>query len=66
MRYGWAVTTALPFDIISDVEDFHDAFKGNPGDVKGFNELAPDWEKINISFFGLSSPESCHRERLNV
>lgn len=51
-----AIITALPFNSISDVEDFHDAFRSNPEAVKGFDDIASDCEKVNIQLLKVVEP----------
>ena len=51
-----AIITALPFNSISEVEDFHDAFRSNPDAVKGFDDIASDCEKVNIQLLRVVEP----------
>jgi len=51
-----AIITALPFNSISEVEDFHDAFRSNTDAVKGFDDIASDCEKVNIQLLRVVEP----------
>ena len=51
-----AIITALPFNSISEVEDFHDAFRANPDAVKGYDDIASDCEKVNIQLLRVVEP----------
>ena len=51
-----AIITALPFNSISEVEAFHDAFRANPDAVKGFDDIASDCEKVNIQLLRVVEP----------
>ena len=51
-----AIITALTFESISEVEDFHDAFRSNPDAVKGFDNLASDCENVNIQLLRVIQP----------
>ena len=51
-----AIITALTFESISEVEDFHDAFRSNPDAVKGFDDIASDCEKVNIQLLRVVEP----------
>ena len=51
-----AIITALIFESISEVEDFHDAFRSNPDAVKGFDDLASDCDNVNIQLLRVIEP----------
>ena len=51
-----AIISALTFDSISEVEDFHDAFRSNPDAVKGFDDIASDCEKVSIQLLRVVEP----------
>ena len=51
-----AIITALIFESISEVEDFHDAFRNNPDAVKGFDDLASDCDNVNIQLLRVIEP----------
>ncbi|MEC9278453.1 MAG: hypothetical protein VYC23_04015, partial [Chloroflexota bacterium] len=51
-----AIISALTFDSISEVEDFHDAFRSNPEAVKGFDDIASDCEKVSIQLLRVVEP----------
>ncbi len=51
-----AITTALTFESISEVEAFHDSFRANPDAVKGFDDIASDCENVNIQLLRVIEP----------
>ena len=51
-----AIITALPFNSISEVGGFHDAFRSNPDAVKGFDDLASDCDNVNIQLLRVIEP----------
>ena len=51
-----AIITALTFESISEVEDFHDAFRSNPDALKRFDDLASDCENVNIQLLRVIEP----------
>ena len=51
-----AITTALTFESISEVEAFHDSFRANPDAVKGFDHIASDCENVNIQLLRVIEP----------
>jgi len=51
-----AIITALIFESISEVEDFHDAFRSNPDALKRFDDLASDCDNVNIQLLRVIEP----------